>query len=74
MISLGDIAVKHEKSTAAYALEGVSEGVKDSSAARGARAAVELRPKGDAESAAVAPHASHKKEGKARRKPPRRAA
>lgn len=28
MVSLGDIAVKHEESTAAHALEGVSEGVK----------------------------------------------
>ena len=76
MISLGDIAVKHEESTAAYALEGVSEGVKASSAARSARAATEFRPKGDAESAAAVPHkvASHKKEAKARRKPTRRAA
>jgi CBS domain-containing protein len=74
MISLGDIAVKHEEGTAAYALEGVSEGVKASSAARSARAAMELRPKGDAESAAAHKTASHKKEGKARRKPSRRAA
>jgi predicted transcriptional regulator len=76
MISLGDIAVKPEESTAAHALEGVSEGVKASSAARGARAATELRPKVDAESAAATPPrtASHKKESKARRKPPRRAA
>jgi hypothetical protein len=28
MVSLGDIAIKHEDGTAAYALEGVSEGVK----------------------------------------------
>src|SRR5438105_4791836 len=28
MVSLGDIAIKHEDLTAAYALEGVSEGVK----------------------------------------------
>lgn len=33
MVSLGDIAVKHEESTASHALEGVSEGVK---ASRGA--------------------------------------
>jgi CBS domain-containing protein len=31
MVSLGDIAIKHEDSTAAYALEGISEGVKTSS-------------------------------------------
>src|SRR5947208_3880507 len=30
MVSLGDIAVKHEESTASHALEGVSEGVKAS--------------------------------------------
>jgi CBS domain-containing protein len=28
MVSLGDIAIKHENGTAAYALEGISEGVK----------------------------------------------
>jgi CBS domain-containing protein len=31
MVSLGDIAIKHEDSTAAYALEGISVGVKASS-------------------------------------------
>jgi len=33
MVSLGDIAVKHEESTASHALEGVSEGVKASTRA-----------------------------------------
>jgi CBS domain-containing protein len=33
MVSLGDIAVKHEESTASHALEGVSEGVKASTPA-----------------------------------------
>ena len=33
MVSLGDIAVKHEESTASHALEGVSEGVKASKGA-----------------------------------------
>jgi len=28
MVSLGDIVIKHEESTAAHALEGISEGVK----------------------------------------------
>lgn len=36
MLSLGDIAVKHEERTAAYALEGVSEGVKTTSRTAGA--------------------------------------
>jgi CBS domain-containing protein len=34
MVSLGDIAIKHEEGTAGYALEGVSEGVKATSAER----------------------------------------
>ena len=33
MVTLGDIAVKHEESTASHALEGVSEGVKASTRA-----------------------------------------
>ena len=41
MVSLGDIAVKHEESTASQALEGVSEGVK---ASPGASAWIEAQP------------------------------
>lgn len=45
MVSLGDIAVKHEESTASHALEGVSEGVKASTGAstRGAVEATRTR-------------------------------
>jgi CBS domain-containing protein len=40
MVSLGDIAVKHEEGTAAYALQGISEGVKTANRSDGAGAEV----------------------------------
>ena len=71
MVSLGDIAVKHEEGTAAYALEAVSDHIKASAHLAQPGETTELEPKGSAESAA-APR--RKKTTKARQKSSRKAA
>jgi len=54
MISLGDIAVKHEEDIAAYALEAVSEGVKPTNRS-GSVGRTEQQIKGASETAAAEP-------------------
>ena len=54
MVSLGDIAVKHEEGTAAYALEGVSEGVK-ATKRTGRAGSTESKAKGASERATAQP-------------------
>ena len=69
IVSLGDIAVKHEESTASQALEGVSEGVKASTGAstRGAVEATRIQSIGG-------PGATRKSTTKARSSSRKRAA
>ena len=65
MVSLGDIAVKHDEGTAGHALEGVSEGV---------HAAAKTRAGYSGKPGAPERPSARKKTARAQHKPPRKAA
>src|SRR5206468_1882450 len=68
MVSLGDIAIKNEDGTAAYALEGISEGVKETNVEQSTERTTSETRRSDS------PPAETKKAPKARHKSSRKAA